>query len=85
MAMTTRLLETGFEVKFHALQIIFVRMLATAFLGSLYMWYKKVPDFPLGRRDVRGLLVLRGLAGFTGLSGLYCKCSLLLYMSVCIS
>lgn len=71
--MTTRLLETGFETKFHALQIIFVRMLATAILGSLYMWYKKVPDFPLGRRDIRGLLVLRGLAGFTGLFCSYCK------------
>lgn len=73
MTMTTRLLETGFETKFHALQIIFVRMLATSILGCLYMWYKKVPDFPLGRRDVRGLLVLRGLAGFTGLFCSYCK------------
>ncbi|KAI8409004.1 hypothetical protein FOFC_11956 [Fusarium oxysporum] len=34
MSMTTRLLETGFETKFHALQIIFVRMLATALIGS---------------------------------------------------
>ncbi|KAF6520627.1 hypothetical protein HZS61_014885 [Fusarium oxysporum f. sp. conglutinans] len=39
MSMTTRLLETGFETKFHALQIIFVRMLATALIGSVYMWY----------------------------------------------
>ncbi|KAI2469003.1 hypothetical protein F4781DRAFT_396098 [Annulohypoxylon bovei var. microspora] len=77
MAMTTRLLETGFEKKFHALQIIFVRMFATAVLGSLYMWYKKVPDFPLGRRDIRGLLVLRGLAGFTGLFCLYYSLSYL--------
>ncbi|CAJ2508778.1 Uu.00g138040.m01.CDS01 [Anthostomella pinea] len=62
--------------KFHALEIIFVRMLATAILGSLYMWFKKVPDFPLGQRSVRGLLVLRGTAGFIGLFGLYCKYSL---------
>ncbi|KAI1378483.1 hypothetical protein F4677DRAFT_397006 [Hypoxylon crocopeplum] len=79
MTMATRLLETGFEIKFHALQIIFVRMLATAVLGSLYMWYKKVPDFPLGRRDVRGLLVLRGLAGFTGL---FCSYYSLSYLNI---
>ncbi|KAI1804290.1 hypothetical protein F4811DRAFT_520668 [Daldinia bambusicola] len=79
MTMTTRLLETGFETKFHALQIIFVRMLATAVLGSLYMWYKKVPDFPFGRRDIRGLLVLRGLAGFTGL---FCSYYSLSYLNI---
>ncbi|XXH04472.1 hypothetical protein Hte_010888 [Hypoxylon texense] len=79
MTMTTRLLETGFETKFHALQIIFVRMLATSILGCLYMWYKKVPDFPLGRRDVRGLLVLRGLAGFTGL---FCSYYSLSYLNI---
>ncbi|CAG1995432.1 unnamed protein product [Fusarium graminearum] len=73
MSMTTRLLATGFETKFHALQIIFVRMLATALIGSFYMWREKVPDFPLGPRNVRGLLVLRGMAGSVGLFGLYCK------------
>ncbi|OTA95653.1 hypothetical protein M434DRAFT_378516 [Hypoxylon sp. CO27-5] len=79
MTTATRLLETGFEKKFHALQVIFVRMLATAILGSLYMWYKKVPDFPLGRRDIRGLLVLRGLAGFTGL---FCSYYSLSYLNI---
>lgn len=70
--MTTRLLETGFEVKFHALQIIFVRMLATAVIGSLWMSYKNIPDFPLGQKGVRRLLLIRGIAGSTGLFGLYC-------------
>lgn len=70
--MATRLLETGFETKFHALQIIFVRMIATSVIGSLYMWYKGAPTFPLGPPGVRRLLVLRGLAGSTGLFGLYC-------------
>lgn len=70
--MTTRLLETGFETKFHALQIIFVRMLATALIGSIYMWYQKVPGFPFGSREIRGLLILRGTAGTAGLIGLYC-------------
>ncbi|KAM3550940.1 hypothetical protein MY1884_007988 [Beauveria asiatica] len=71
MAMTTRLLETGFDTKFHALQVIFVRMIFTAGIGSAYMWYNKVPDFPLGPPGVRGLLVLRGTAGTVGLFGLY--------------
>lgn len=75
MSTTTRLLETGFETKFHALQIIFVRMLVTACVGSLYMWYKQVPGFPFGSQDVRGLLVLRGIAGSAGLFGLYCEAS----------
>ncbi|CEF76234.1 unnamed protein product [Fusarium graminearum] len=77
MSMTTRLLATGFETKFHALQIIFVRMLATALIGSFYMWREKVPDFPLGPRNVRGLLVLRGMAGSVGLFGLYYSLSYL--------
>ncbi|KAH7139700.1 hypothetical protein B0J13DRAFT_504971 [Dactylonectria estremocensis] len=77
MSMTTRLLETGFETKFHALQIIFVRMFTTAVIGSLYMWYKQVPGFPLGPRSVQGLLVIRGIAGSTGLFGLYYSLSYL--------
>jgi hypothetical protein len=59
--------------QFHALQIIFVRMLCTTILGSLYMWFNRVPDFPLGQHGIRRLLVLRGTAGFIGLFGLYCK------------
>ncbi|KAI5455629.1 hypothetical protein BGZ63DRAFT_368622 [Mariannaea sp. PMI_226] len=77
MAMTTRLLETGFDTKFHALQIIFVRMFATAVIGSSYMWYKQIPGFPLGERGVRGLLVIRGIAGSSGLFGLYYSLSYL--------
>jgi hypothetical protein len=59
--------------QFHALQIIFVRMLCTTILGSLYMWFNRVPDFPLGQHGIRRLLVLRGTAGFIGLFGLYCE------------
>ncbi|OAQ58292.1 hypothetical protein VFPPC_11632 [Pochonia chlamydosporia 170] len=77
MAMTTRLLETGFDAKLHALQIIFVRMLVTATIGSLYLWRKKVPDFPLGPPGLRWLLVIRGLAGTLGLFGLYYSLSFL--------
>lgn len=75
MNVAARLLTTGYEEKFHALQIIFIRMLCTTIIGCLYMWYHKTPDFPLGKKGIRHLLVLRGSAGFVGLFGLYCKSS----------
>ncbi|KAI0399103.1 DUF6-domain-containing protein [Xylaria palmicola] len=67
----------GSANQFHALHIIFVRMLATAILGMLYMWYKGVPNFPLGPRNVLGWLVMRGSFGFVGLFGLYYSLSYL--------
>ncbi|KAF2636246.1 hypothetical protein P280DRAFT_435399 [Massarina eburnea CBS 473.64] len=71
MNTAAKLLATGYEEKFHALQIIFIRMSCTTILGVLYMWYHKTPDFPLGVPGIRHLLVLRGAAGFVGLFGLY--------------
>ncbi|KFZ24107.1 hypothetical protein V502_01415 [Pseudogymnoascus sp. VKM F-4520 (FW-2644)] len=61
-----RFLQQG-EHKMHPFQIIFARMGMTFVLSSLYMWWTKVPDFPLGRADVRGWLVVRALFGFFGL------------------
>lgn len=57
----------------HPFQVIFARMSITALLSTIYMWYTKVPDFPLGAPAVRGWLILRALAGFFGLFCLYCK------------
>ena len=54
-------------------QILFARMTVTFVLSSLYMWYSKVPYFPLGMEEVRRLLLFRGVAGFVGVYGLYCK------------
>jgi hypothetical protein len=45
----------------------------TVVLASAYMWWAAVPDFPLGKREVRLLLVARGLGGFFGVFGMYCK------------
>lgn len=53
-------------------QIIFARMAITSILSFIYMWWIKVPHFPLGDPKVRGWLVLRALFGFTGLFSLYC-------------
>lgn len=55
----------------HPFQILFARMSITVILASVYMHYKKIPDFPLGAREVRPLLVARGLAGFFGVFGMY--------------
>jgi drug/metabolite transporter (DMT)-like permease len=52
-------------------KILFARMSITVVLSSLYMWYTKTPHFPLGHREVRWLLVARGLGGFWGVFGMY--------------
>ncbi|KAG9198824.1 hypothetical protein G6514_009374 [Epicoccum nigrum] len=77
MNTAAKLLATGYETKFHAMQIIFIRMLCTTVLGMLYMAYNKTPDFPLGKKGIRKLLVLRGTCGFVGLFGLYYSLSYL--------
>ncbi|KAG9623200.1 hypothetical protein KCV04_g12982, partial [Aureobasidium melanogenum] len=73
MNVTTRLLEIeGNKGKgLHPFQILFARMSITVLLSSLYMWYAKTPYFPLGHREVRWLLVARGLGGFWGVFGMY--------------
>ncbi|KIW06007.1 uncharacterized protein PV09_03188 [Verruconis gallopava] len=55
----------------HPYQIIFARMAGTTILSTIYMWWNQVPDFPLGKPSVRGLLVIRALFGFFGLWCLY--------------
>lgn len=81
MNVTTRLLEVeGNNGKgMHPFQILFARMGITVVLSSWYMWWRKVEDFPFGKKEVRWLLVARGVFGFFGVFGLYCKYSLLLY------
>lgn len=73
MNVTTRLLEVeGNKGKgLHPFQILFARMAITVVLASAWMWYKKTPDFPLGKPEVRWLLVARGLSGFFGVWGMY--------------
>lgn len=72
MNTAAKLLATGYETKFHAMQVIFIRMSCTTVLGMAYMAYNRTPDFPLGQKGIRGLLILRGTCGFVGLFGLYC-------------
>jgi len=69
---TTRL----FTAYTNAAQVIVFRMGITFILSSLYMWWTKVPGFPLGAPSIRGWLVVRALFGFFGLFCLYCESSL---------
>lgn len=48
-------------------------MSITTTFSLLYMWWTKVEHWPLGAREVRPLLVARGLGGFFGVLGLYCE------------
>jgi hypothetical protein len=58
---------------YHPFQILFARMGITVMCASFYMWYKKTEHFPFGMREVRSLLIARGLTGFFGVFGMYCK------------
>ncbi|KAF2184363.1 hypothetical protein K469DRAFT_739407 [Zopfia rhizophila CBS 207.26] len=73
MNVTTQLLEIeGNHGKgLHPFQILFARMGITVICSSLYMWYAKTEHFPFGMREVRPLLVARGLSGFFGVFGMY--------------
>lgn len=64
-------LENG-EDTVNPFQILLVRMLITGIGCSLYLWLKRVPEFPSGPRDVRSLLILRGVGGVLGAGGMYC-------------
>ncbi|KAH9818203.1 EamA-like transporter family [Teratosphaeria destructans] len=79
MNVTTRLLEIeGNRGKgLHPFQILFARMSITVVLSITYMWYNSTPDWPLGKKQVRWLLVARGFGGFFGVFGMY---SSLLYL-----
>lgn len=70
MNVTTRLLELEGE-GMHPFQILFARQGLTAIFCTAWMWYRKVPDFPLGKRAIRGLLCVRSLTGFFGIFGMY--------------
>ncbi|KZM20674.1 uncharacterized protein EKO05_0007212 [Ascochyta rabiei] len=73
MNVTTRMLEMeGNDGKgYHPFHILFARMGITVLCASVYMWYKKTEHFPFGMREVRPLLVARGLFGFFGVFGMY--------------
>ncbi|KAK9344144.1 hypothetical protein V1522DRAFT_410940 [Lipomyces starkeyi] len=71
MNLFARILETTSDPPYNAMQIVFTRMSITTLACTFYIWIKGVPDAPLGPKEVRLLLVARGLTGFFGLFGMY--------------
>ncbi|KAI9727094.1 MAG: hypothetical protein M1828_007295 [Chrysothrix sp. TS-e1954] len=73
MNVTTRVLEIEGNkgAGLHPFQILFVRMAITTCLSTFYMWWTSIPHFPLGMREVRWLLLVRGAGGFFGVFGMY--------------
>ncbi|KAK4188802.1 putative AAA family ATPase pontin [Podospora australis] len=71
MNLSARLLEMDGEKGMHPLIILFARMSVTSTLSMLYMYRRKIKDFPFGPREVRGLLLLRGFSGFFGIYGMW--------------
>ena len=72
MNVVTRLLELEGE-GMHPFQVLFARMGITLIFCCAWMYWKKVSGFPLGAKGIRLLLVARGLTGFFGIYGMYCK------------
>ncbi|KAI4867186.1 hypothetical protein F4820DRAFT_226061 [Hypoxylon rubiginosum] len=70
MNLTARLLEVE-ENSLHPMQLLFARMTITLLGSSCYIWWKKVPHGMLGRKEIRWLLVTRGLCGFFGIYGMW--------------
>lgn len=55
-------------------------MSITFVLASLYMWRNKTEDFPFGKKEVRLILMARGLSGFFGVFGMYCMFEITCYL-----
>lgn len=47
-------------------KILLVRMSITTILCLIYMWWAQVPQAPIGSKEIRLLLVARGMAGTVG-------------------
>ncbi|KAK7511246.1 EamA-like transporter family-domain-containing protein [Phyllosticta citriasiana] len=73
MNTATRILEIeGNDGKgYHPFQVLFARMSITLVFSGLYMWWKKVDQAPLGPKNMRWLLLIRGFGGFFGVFGMY--------------
>ncbi|KAG1745000.1 uncharacterized protein EDB91DRAFT_171449 [Suillus paluster] len=78
MDISVKMLNT-LEPPVHALEVIVIRMGIT-FIGCVvYMIAMGIPNPIIGPKGVRTILVIRGITGFFGLSGLYWS---LQYLSV---
>lgn len=70
MALFTKLLELG-DDGMDAFQILFIRMAVTTIWCTSVLWWEGKPDSLLGPKEVRGLLLLRGISGLFGIVGIW--------------
>ncbi|UNI20016.1 hypothetical protein JDV02_006152 [Purpureocillium takamizusanense] len=70
MNLSARLLELEGE-GMHPVQLLLLRQSLTAVCCLAYMWWMRVPDFPIGKPEIRWLLVARGVVGFFGIFGMW--------------
>jgi drug/metabolite transporter (DMT)-like permease len=70
MNMTARLLELEGD-GMHPFQVLLIRQAFTSLACFLYMYWRKTPNSPLGKRNLWPLLVLRGVSGFFGIYGMW--------------
>ncbi|KAG8160206.1 hypothetical protein KVR01_009742 [Diaporthe batatas] len=70
MALFTKLLELG-DDGMDAFQILFIRMGVTTIWCTSLLCFKGNPDSLLGPKEVRGLLLFRGISGFFGILGIW--------------
>ncbi|KAI1404142.1 hypothetical protein F4819DRAFT_448860 [Hypoxylon fuscum] len=70
MNLAARLLEVE-EGGLHPMQLLFARMVITLVGSSAYILWKKIPYGMMGRKEVRWLLVARGMSGFFGIYGMW--------------
>lgn len=59
--------------KYHAFEVLFARMSITLIGCLAWMWWNSVEHAPFGRKDVRWLMIARGMGGLVGVYGLYSK------------
>lgn len=70
MNLGARLLELEGD-GMHPVQMLLMRQALTALCCCIYMSWMKTPDFPMGKKGLRGLLVARGFSGFFGIFGMW--------------
>lgn len=68
MNLSARLVELEGE-GMHPVQVLLMRQSLTSICCLVYMWWMKTPTAPFGSRDIRLLLLIRGMAGFFGIFG----------------
>lgn len=70
MTLFTKLLESG-DNGMHPFQILFLRMAVTTIALYLALYRARPFEFPLGPKEIRWLLVFRGIFGFAGIMGMW--------------